>query len=115
MNNVKSQNLLELIPSKLCEWEEHDGKVFVLIPRFSNKFGKKYLLPLMKHPFNKLELDEIGSFIWHQIDGKKNIYEICELAASQFGDKIEPAFDRIGKFFSYLKLSKAVEFTNENK
>jgi hypothetical protein len=70
-------------------------------------------MPLMKHPFTEIELDETGSFVWSKIDGKRNIFEICELAKYEFGDKIEPVFDRVGKFFSYLKLSKALEFKNE--
>ena len=71
-------------------------------------------MPMLSKPYDKVELDEIGSFVWAQIDGKKNIYDICQIVKGHFGDKIEPVFDRVGKFFSYLKLSVMVEFKNES-
>lgn len=111
--NKESQNLLELIPSKLCESIVEEGKEFVLLPKFPSKFGRKFLMPIFKNPFVKVELDEIGRFIWSLVDGKKDIYEISELAKEHFGDKIEPVYERVGKFFSMMKMSSIVEFKDE--
>jgi len=108
--NKESKNLLEIIPSKLCESVVEEGKEYVLLPKFPSKFGRKFIMPVLSKPYAKVELDEIGVFIWAQIDGEKNIYDICQIAKEHFGDKIDPVFDRVGKFFSYLKLSVMVEF-----
>lgn len=110
-----SKNLLELIPSKLCDSVFEGEKEFILLPKFPSKFGRKFIMPILTKPFLKIELDEIGTYIWNTVDGEKNVYEICEMAKNHFGDKVEPVYERVGKFFSMMKLSSVVEFIDEEK
>ncbi|MCK5740140.1 PqqD family protein, partial [bacterium] len=62
----------------------------------------KYVMPRMKQPHFKVSLDEFGSHIWEQIDGKRTIGEIGENLQEAFGEKVEPVWNRLTKFFVQL-------------
>lgn len=102
-------NYLNLYPMRLCEFEEDKGLIVVNYyeqnPSFIEKiFFKKYL----KIPF-KIDLDEIGSFIYPLCDGKRTIAEIIEESKLKFGEKIEPAEDRVIKFMKQLHSKKLIQ------
>ena len=58
----------------------------------------------------KLKLDELGSATWLEIDGGKNVQNICDLLKEKIGEKINPAEERVTKFLSQLYLNKFITF-----
>ena len=59
---------------------------------------------LFKKPrISYIHLDEMGSFVWPLIDGEKNIYQIAEFVKEHFGEKAEPLYERIAKYFQILE------------
>ncbi len=56
----------------------------------------------------RIDLDEIGSFCWKLIDGKRNVGEITKLAEEEFQEKIAPAEERVQLFFKQLHKSGLV-------
>jgi hypothetical protein len=109
-------NLWELIPVRKFDFEKSESElVTILIPKFTNKFLVQHLMPRLKYPFIKIKLDEIGSAVWLEIDGKKKVGEIAEILEQKFGDKIQPIEDRLSKFFTQLKLHRFIDFKKEEK
>jgi len=113
---LKKANLLELTP--LCNHKEEisdDGMVTILIPKFSNKFALKYIAPKLKSDVIKIKLDEFGSETWKAIDGKRNVYKIGEHLTNKFGEKIQPVYERLAKFFLMLYEQKIITYQEINK
>jgi len=100
-------NLLNLIPVQKikCEIQE-DGLVVLLKPKYFNPFLAKHLLPRMKQPYYKIKLDDIGSFFWLNCDGTRTVLEIAELHKENFGEKVEPLYERIAHFIASLEKNR---------
>lgn len=102
--NVKNENFLDLIPVKSEKFRHEiapDGKVTVFVENkgFFNFIAQK----IFKKPrVSQVHLEEFGSFIWQQIDGKKSVKEIADLLHAQFGKKAEPLYPRISLYFKTL-------------
>lgn len=103
-NKKQSPNLLDLIPCCKKHRYEVDGEgkvtVFVENKGFFNFVAQK----LLKKPrFSQIHLEELGSFIWQNIDGKKNVKEIADLLHEKFGEKAEPLYPRISVYIKILQ------------
>ncbi len=111
-----SQNYLDLTPEWIHGYElKENGKVSILIPRFTSKFFGKYFLPLLKNKYIPLKLDELGSETWLLIDGKKSVQEICDELSLKFGDKVQPTEERVTSFLTHLYTNKFIRFNDLNK
>lgn len=108
---LKNSNYLELTPYKLFNEEIiEDGFVNVLIPKFTNPLAVKYLTPRLKAPDIKIKLDEIGSAVWLELDGKKKVGIIAKKMDSKFGEKIKPVNERLTTFLTQLYMQKYISF-----
>ncbi len=108
---VSPVNLLTLVPQHSSEWrEEKDGKITLLKPKFKTPFLQRKLSRFLRQPQYEIRLDEIGSFVWRQIDGKRTIREIGELLHREFGEKVEPPVERLGEFIRILDHGEFVTF-----
>jgi len=109
-------NYLELTPGRLYDHViEENGKVSVLIPRFTNKLLIKTLSPMLKSPFVKTKFDEFGSQVWLEIDGKKKVLDISTSLKLKFGERIEPVEERLTRFLTQLYNYKFVSFNEIKK
>ncbi|MDO5406985.1 MAG: PqqD family protein [Eubacteriales bacterium] len=99
------RNYLEFTPvrSKQVSWSQDEhGKVTLDVENtgvfnwIAQKFFKK---PRTSHIY----LDELGSFVWPLVDGEKNILTLGELVKEQFGEKAEPLYPRLAKYFQVLE------------
>lgn len=102
-NKNSNENYLDKIPkiSATISWTEEDNIVTIAIENkgFFNKVAQR----LFKKPkISYIHLDEFGSFVFKQIDGKKDITEIGALVKENFGDKAEPLYERLSKYISIL-------------
>ena len=48
-------------------------------------------------------MDELGSFVWLLIDGKTNIGDMGVSVKEHFGEKAEPLYEKLVKYFEILK------------
>lgn len=107
--NKKETNLLELIPMRVSDWKDNDDELVTLIlPKFKSKIGKAFA-SMIKNPTYEVKLDKIGAFLWKKCDGNKNVYDISEDMVKEFGEEIEPVYERIKIFINMLKNLKAIE------
>ena len=112
INKKNSENYLERIPLKNPEinWTtDESGMVTLQVENkgIANKIAQK----LLKKPgISYIHLDENGSFIWPLIDGQKDIIAIGELVEERFGDKANPLYERLVKFFQILENYSFIEW-----
>ena len=75
-------NYLTQIPfRKVAEFNEEEGLITLLIPKFRNAWFRKWLIPKRKSSYFRIHLDPVGSQVWLSIDGNRPVQEICEILA----------------------------------
>ena len=116
---LKEINSLDLTPVRQMEFEtKDDGKVDILMPRFRNEMLKRALHSKRKGEYIKIHLDDLGSAIWKQIDGKMNVHEICSRLQSTHPEKLNPpeeTEERVSKFLSLLYQERYLTFLEITK
>ena len=112
MNNKTSENYLEKTPLKNPEINWNTDENGMVILQVENKgVANKIAQKLLKKPeISYIHLDENGSFIWPLIDGEKDIIAIGELVKEHFGEKANPLYERLVKFFQILENYKFVSW-----
>jgi hypothetical protein len=111
--NKEELNLLELIPERNVDFEETaDGMIVLLTPRFKNRFLVKYILPRLNRKNYRVDLDEIGSFVWKHCNGEMTAGEIAMRMKERFGDRIRPVNERLRLFFGKLERLSYIRFVN---
>ncbi|MDA3859873.1 MAG: PqqD family protein [Melioribacteraceae bacterium] len=104
---MTDEEYLKLIPKRMCEDEINDGIVTVLYIKKPSFIEKIFFRNLINKP-HKIDLDEIGSFIWGEINASKSIDEIVSLAKEHFGEKIEPSENRVVQFMKQMHSAKLI-------
>lgn len=104
-NNEEVLNLV-FKKSENVEYEvSSDGIVTILEKqdhKVQNFFRKlKFKIPMYK----KMELDEYGSFIFLQIDGKKNVEELGIKLEEKYGEKSHPLYERLLLFLNHIDVN----------
>lgn len=105
-------NLLEYIPVKanpyIDEKREENSNITLVIKR-QGKLDKLLLKIFRKaHKELYVHLDEIGSYTWENIDGKRTVYELAkEFMTSYSVEEIE-ALNRMGTFIRILNNNKFI-------
>ena len=112
--NLKGVNYLDITPFTINEFEEENGIVTILIKKFKSKLMQAFL-PRHRTNFIKIHLDETGSLVWMNIDGKKNVAEIIQAITIIKGDDLPDAEQRVIKFLTQLFQQKFIGFRELTK
>ena len=109
---VINQNYLEKIPVKQegLKWDVDEQGIVTLYVHNTGLMKKITQKLFVKPEYTQVHLDENGSFIWPLIDGEKNIIELGKLVKEHFGEKAEPLYPRLAKFFEILESYGFVSF-----
>ena len=104
MKKKGTENYLEFVPMRepgLAWTAGEKGIVTLQIENkgFFNKLAQKFF---KKPPISYVHFDEFGSFVWQITDGKRDIAELGEDVKTKFGEKAEPLYPRLAKFFQIL-------------
>jgi hypothetical protein len=106
------KNFLELIPVRMRLHEVNaDGKVSLIVPKFKNEKFARWFVPRRKSINFKIHLDEVGSSVWMEIDGRKTVGEICDLLDEKYKDRLSAANKNTMKFLSLLYNQRYISFT----
>ena len=107
----REENLLDMIPEQKCGFRDRDdGTVDVLVPRFGNDWFGRILKRYVKDKPISLHLDDIGTAVWRLCDGRRSVYEIGGSLKEEFGDRIEPVYDRLGMFLHQAKKAGIIDW-----
>lgn len=101
---VTGNNYLEKIPvrPKEMDWSvDEAGMVTLNIENrgFFNRVAQRFF---KKPKVSYIHLDEIGSYVWPLLDGKRDIITLGSMVKEHFGQKSEPLYERLAKFFQIL-------------
>lgn len=111
MNQHHQQQWSDVVARPLIDSEgDPEGRrVALLVPRFRKGPLAKWLQPRLKRPFIRVNLDEIGSFVWQRLNATTKFDAIAEAMKGHFGSRVEPAEDRLKKFLIILHKDRFVE------
>ena len=107
----KKENYLERKPARAdgIGWTEADGIVTLEI---ENKgiVNRIFQLLFKKPKISYVHLDEIGSLVWPLMDGERDIISLGEAVREHFGEKAEPLYERLAKYFQILESYKFIKW-----
>ena len=108
-------NYLDLIPrrNEALKWHR-DLKDRVILEVENTGVMNTIAQKVFNKPrFTKVHLDAQGTFIWPLIDGEKTVADIAALVKEEFGEKAEPLYPRIVKYFQIVESYNFIEFINK--
>ena len=98
----------EVRPGRMCNWEEGDDGVTLLVPRLGHgRIARKMERLFGGRPY-RVHLDAVGSFVWLHLDGDATVAEIAGAVHDEFGERIEPVEDRLVQFLRTLEKGRFV-------
>lgn len=107
-----AENYLERCPVRKegLVWSKNEkGLVTLELPNtgIMNRIAQK----LLKKPkVSYIHLEEIGSFVWPRLDGAKDIVALGAEVREHFGEKAEPLYERLAKYFQILDSYHFIEW-----
>ncbi len=106
------ENYLEKCPVKPSwfTWNADEEGIVTLDIENKGVMNRIFQKLLKKPKITHIHLDDIGSFIWQQIDGERKIAEMGDPLEAQFGEKAQPTYERLAKFFQILESYHFVEW-----
>lgn len=113
-DDIYLQNI-PVINSEL-DYSVTNGIVYVHI--LNNHFIQRVFRKLRFKVTNKttIDFDQYASFVFLQIDGKRNIYDIGQIVKAHYGEDAEPLYERLVTFIDYLEdTQRWVLFKNKIK
>lgn len=104
-------NYLEYVPRRTIDHEEgEDGRLILLRPKFVKGPLARWLQPRIKRKHFRVRLDDLGSATWRAIDGRRTVGQIADLLYEEFGERIEPRYERMSMFIDSLAKGAMITF-----
>jgi len=105
------RNLLELKPLRNLEWEEgENGTVVLLVPKFRNRWMRRWVVPRLSKPDFRVKTDGFGTFAWKKFDGEETVLAIAETMDREFGPDFDPSYDRLSTYIRRLAKNNFIVF-----
>lgn len=111
MKRRGQENFLDYIPKKNGEllWKQNQKGHVELVMKNKGFFNSIAQFFFHKPKVSYIELDDMGTFIWQQIDGKTDVYMIGEKMKEKFGKNAEPLYTRLCNYVKILKNHKFIQ------
>lgn len=109
-------DFMTLVPEKACEWTQGDvpGQTILLQRRFSTGLLGRFLQPRLKETkkYIRIPLEDRGSFLWGQIDGKRTVRDMAEAFGMEFSDEKDQVPERVATYLFQMADNKLIGFVN---
>lgn len=92
-----------VVTEKICEWKSDEKGMVTLYTENKGAMNTIMQKLIRKPRFSQIHLDEMGSFIWKMCDGQTDIHAIAGAVHEEFGNKADPLYDRLLKFFEIVE------------
>lgn len=111
----ETDNYLDYIPRKNPEFgwkEKENGRVEVTVVNkgFYNRVAQIFF---RRPKVSYIELDEYGSYLWLQIDGKTSVHQLSVKMQEHFGRKAEPVVERLVQFMRTLQVNHYIIYVEK--
>jgi len=111
LSRVTSDPFDTAVPLRQHEYVERgDGGVTVLVPRFTGRWARRLLMPLLARREIRMHLDELGSAVWRACDGHATVADITRLVESRQGGVPGEARQRVHFFLRQLVREGSISF-----
>lgn len=101
-NNKEVLNIIFKISDNL-EYEVDIDNVVTILEKQDHKVQNFFRKLKFRIPeYTKKTLDEYGSYLFLQIDGKKTVKDIGENLEAKYGDKVHPLYERLLLFLNHI-------------
>lgn len=90
--------------------EGDDGRVAVLVPRFTGGFARRFLVPLLARAEIRMHLDELGSAVWRACDGHATVADVTRLVQAARGGNADDVRRRVHFFLRQLVREGSLSF-----
>lgn len=100
----KKRNYLDYVPVKnpALPWTMDEEKIVTVEVTHRSLADKVAQIAFHRPRVSKIRMDRFGSFVWKQIDGEQDIYQIGQAVREAFGKEAEPLYERLVTFFQIL-------------
>lgn len=117
MRKKNADNFLDYIPKHNALYEYRTDENGLIEVRVENKglFNRIAQLFFKRPKVSWIKLPGMGSFIWKQIDGKRDVYQIGQLLKEAYGDEAEPIYERLCTFIKSLHNNCFIVYMNRSK
>lgn len=112
---MKQKNYLDNIPRINKKWELTKEGVVEITVENTGMFNSIAQKVFKKPRYSFIKLDEFGSCVWQEIDGKKTIYEIGQILKSRHQKAADQLYERLAKFIGILEHNKYIVFVKEER
>ena len=115
--NKKNNNYLDLVPvaNPRNTWSADEAGVVTIhmVHRgFYAAIAQKFFhTPRVSH----IRLDEYGSFLWKELDGRRTVGELAQEMKARFGDGAEPLYDRQVRYTQILRNNQFILFRGKDR
>jgi len=105
MKKVLAENYVDyiFIKNPFLEWESDEKGNITLLHENTGIFNTLAQKFLKKPRISQIHLEEMGSFIWPLIDGKKTVFDIGVCVKEKFGDSAEPLYERLSVYMKQME------------
>ncbi|NJD09200.1 MAG: PqqD family protein [Gemmatimonadetes bacterium] len=86
-----------------------DGRTVVLVPKFRGRW-LSWVRPLLTRPDFRVKLDDEGSFVWEQCDGRSTVLEIADRLHGRLGGDPAEVRARVARFVKRLVRDQLLTF-----
>lgn len=104
-------NLFDCTPVREPDltWTEDENGIITL-HRVHNGKMDQFVQMITKKPLRQthIKLEEFGSFIWKNIDGRTTLKGIADKLQDEFGEKVDPLYPRLAKYVTMMKNNKLI-------
>jgi len=106
------ENYLEKCPvhAPHIAWDADDAGIVTLHIENKGIMNRIFQLILKKPKVSHIHLDELGSFIWQQIDGERTLLDMGAPMEEAFGERAQPTYERIAEFIRTLEMYRFITF-----
>lgn len=112
-NNEDVLNITYKISDNI-QYEVSIDNIVTILEKQDHKFQRFFRKLKFRIPeYRKMSLDEYGSCVFLQVDGKKTIKDIGENLEVKYGDKVQPLYERLLLFLNHIDVNcKYIEKIN---
>lgn len=104
-NNEDVLNIIYKI-SDSFQYEVGTDNIVTILEKQDHKIQRFFRKLKFRIPeYKKTSLDEYGSCVFLQIDGKKTVKDIGENLEVKYGDKIQPVYERLLLFLNHIDVN----------
>ncbi len=113
--NIVSENYLDRKPCRTdgINWTTDDSGIVTLEIENKGVFNTIAQKLFKKPRISYIHLDELGSFVWQRLCGDKTIIVLGEDVKEEFGEKANPLYERLAKYFQILESYNFIKWNND--